>query len=133
MARSALDRMRERVRSVRTRAAVRSWSYRQRHLAAGVWFALRRVLADARAAWVISDEDARQLVAEGYRPEACGGGIAPAKTLLFVDEPRLSKIETRRLITVGLGPDFLAAGAIALIAFDDVRSRGPIADAQNQP
>ena len=128
MVRSALDRMRERARRARTRAAVRSWSYRQRHLAAGVWFSLRRVLADARAAWVISDEDALQLVAEGYRPEACGGEVAPAKTVLFVDEPRLSRIETRRPIPVGLGPDFLAASAIALIAFDDVRSSGPIAD-----
>ena len=124
MARSALDRMRERARSVRTRAAVRSWSYRQRHLAAGVWFALRRMLANASAAWVISDVDARQLVAEGYRPEPCGSEVAPAKTVLFVDEPRLSRIETRRSIPVGLGPDFLAASAIALIAFEDVRSSG---------
>jgi hypothetical protein len=45
----ALERMQDRARSVRARAAVRGWQYRQRHLAAGVCFRLRRVLADARA------------------------------------------------------------------------------------
>ena len=117
---AALERMKARAHAVRTRAAVRSWNYRQRNLAAGVWFRLRRVLADARAAYVISDEDARRLVAEGYRAEACGLDVAPEKTILFVDERRLSKVDTWP-IPLGLGPEFLAAKAIALIAFDDVR------------
>lgn len=116
-----IDRMRARARAVRTRARVRSWTYRQRNLAAGVWFRLRRVLADASAAYEISDEDARRLVAEGYRPEPCGGEVAPEKTILFVDERRLSKIETRRPIRVGLGPDLLAARAIAVVPFDEGR------------
>ncbi|MGH2400551.1 MAG: hypothetical protein ACRDF6_11985 [bacterium] len=115
---TSLDRMRARARAARTRAQIRSWSYRQRNLAAGVWFRLRRVLADARAAYHISDEDARRLVAEGYRPEACGGEVAPEKTILFVDERRLSKVETRRSIPVSLGQDFMAARSIALIRFD---------------
>ena len=113
--------MRARARAVRTRATVRSWNYRQRNLAAGVWFRLRRVLADARAAYVISDADARRLVAEGYRREACGREVAPEKTILFVDEWRLSKLEACRPIPLSLGPDFLSARAIALIAFDDRR------------
>jgi len=62
----AVQRMRARARAVRTRAHVRAWKYRQRNLAAGVWFRLRRVLADAKAAYVISDEDARRLLADGY-------------------------------------------------------------------
>lgn len=132
----ALERMRARARAVRTRAAVQRWQYRQRDLAAGVWFRLRRVLADARAAYVISEEDARGLVAEGYEPEACGGEVAPAKVIVFVDEHRLSKIRECRPIPVALGPEFLAATAIALVAFDDDRPRGsrssdrPIADSQ---
>ena len=113
--------MQARARAVRTRAAVRSWNYRQRNLASGVWFRLRRVLADAREAYVMSDEDGLRLVDEGYRPEACGADVAPEKTILFVDELRLSKVEARRPIPVSLGPDFLAARAVALIAFDDVR------------
>jgi hypothetical protein len=117
MDRSALDRMWARAREVRARAAVRRWSYRQRDHAGGVWFRLRRVLADAKAAYTISDEDARRLVAEGYRPEACGSEITPEKMILFVDEARLSAVASRRAIPIGLGPDFLTASAVALVAF----------------
>jgi hypothetical protein len=53
--------MRARASAVRTRRLVRGWQYRRRNLAAGVWFRLRRVLADARAAHVISEEDAARL------------------------------------------------------------------------
>lgn len=113
--------MRARARDVRTRAAIRRWSYRQRNLAAGVWFRLRRVLADAKAAYVISDQDARRLMAEGYAVEACGSNVTPEKTILFVDEQRLAGLESRSPIPVGLGPSFLGAGAIALVGFDDVR------------
>ena len=115
----ALDKMRARARDMKTRSAVRHWHYRQRNLAGGVWFRLRRALADARAAYVISDDDARRLVAEGYQPEPCGAQVSPEKTMLFVDDARLSGIASRRQIPVSLGPDFLAASAIALVAFGD--------------
>jgi hypothetical protein len=75
-------------------------------------------LADAKAAYVISDEDARRLLAEGYEGVACGRDVAPAKTMVFVDERRLDRIESRRPIRVDLGPAFLAASAIALVKFD---------------
>ena len=107
------------MRAVKARARVRSWTYRQRNLAAGVWFRLRRVLAQAQTAYDIPEEEARGLLAEGYRPEPCGGEVAPEKTILFVDEARLSRIATRRQIPVGLGPEFFAARAIALVPFDE--------------
>ncbi len=113
----AVERMRARARAVRARAAVRRWSYRQRNLAAGVWFRLRRVLADAESAYEIPDADARQLVTEGYRPEICGSEVSPEKAILFVDAPRLSAIAGRRPIPVSLGPEFMAARAIALVRF----------------
>ena len=122
----ALERMRARARAVRTRAEIRAWRYRQRNLAAGVWFRLRRVLADAKAAYVISDEDASRLLAEGYEEVACGRECAPAKAILFVDDRRLDRAESRCPIRVDLGPAFLAASAIALVKFDttDVRGNG---------
>ncbi len=122
MASGVLDRMEARARVVRTRAAVRGWTYRQRHLAAGVWFRLRRLLADAKAAYVITDDEARQLAADGYRPEPSGRDLAPEKTILFVDESRLRTLAGRRPIPVGLGPEFLQARVIALVAFDGLRS-----------
>lgn len=120
----ALQRMHERARAVRARAAIRSWEYRQRNLAAGVWYRLRRVLADARAAYVISDDDARELVAEGYRVEPCGREVSPEKSLIFVDDQRLAAISSRREIRVGLGPEFLQATAVALVAFEGSASAG---------
>jgi hypothetical protein len=113
-----LERMRARARAVRTRAEIRRWEYRQRDLAAGVWFRLRRVLADAKSAYAISGDDAALLVAEGFALEACGADLAPEKTILFIDEGRLSRVASRRPIAVGLGPDFLQARAIALTRFD---------------
>jgi hypothetical protein len=113
-----LDTLHRRAQAVRTRALVRRWRYRQRHLAGGVWFRLRRVLADARYAFAISEEDARRLVNDGCVVESVGLEIAPEKTMMFVDEGRLATLATRRPITVGLGPDFLAAAAIALVPFD---------------
>ena len=115
----ALERMRARAHAVRTHAQVRAWKYRQRNLAAGVWFRLRRMLADAKAAYAISDEDAGRLLAEGYEPAACGREVVPAKDVVFVDERRLDRVESRRLIPVDLGPAFLAASTIALVRFDE--------------
>ncbi|HEV8358624.1 MAG TPA: hypothetical protein VGX21_05695 [Methylomirabilota bacterium] len=47
------DDLERRVRQVRSRVAVQAWEYRQRHHAKGVWMRLRRILADAQAAYVI--------------------------------------------------------------------------------
>lgn len=112
-------RMEDRAKAVRTAALVRTWRYRQRHLAAGVWLKFRLVLARAKAAYAISDAEARQLVDEGYRVESCGRELAPEKTLLFVHEQRLSTIASRRQLRVGLGPDVLTAPVIVLVPFDD--------------
>lgn len=130
MRESPIDRMRARAQAVRTRAAIRLWQYRQRDLAAGVWFRLRRVLADAKGAYAISEDDARRLVAEGYAPEPCGAELAPEKTIIFVDGPRLAALASRRPIPVALGPEFLAARAVALVPFE---GRMPPAEKQTPP
>ena len=119
-----LAKLRRRAERVKVRRRVRSWEYRQRDLAAGVWFRLRRVLADAKEAYAISEDEARRLVLEGYAAEACGQEISPNKALVFVDQERLTAIEGRTAIRVGLGEDFLGAPAVALLAFDGLpRSR----------
>ncbi len=118
MSSAALERMHARARAVRTRSAIRRWQYRQRHLAAGVWYRLRRVLAGASTGYAIAVEDAHRLRAEGYELEACGAEIEPPKLLLFVDEARLESVASRRPIPIALGPDFLAAPAVALVPFE---------------
>lgn len=115
--RPLLENMWSRARAVRTRAAVRRWEYRQREHAAGVWFRIRRRLADAKEAYVISNDDAMRLLAEGYKPEPSGAQLAPEKTIIFVDPKRAAQIESRRQIRVGLDPDFLVATAVVLVPF----------------
>lgn len=112
-----IGRLERRARAVRARAAVRSWQYRQRHHAAGVWFRLRLVLTRAREAVVLSDDEARLLVAEGYRPHAAGAEMSPPKILLEVDEARVRRLSPRPRLPLALGPEFFAARAIALVPF----------------
>jgi len=56
-----------RARQYRSRMLIRAWDYRQRGHARGVWFRLRRVLADASHAYAVSASDADRLRAEQYR------------------------------------------------------------------
>jgi hypothetical protein len=85
---------------------------------------LRRTLAGARAAFVIPEEEVERLLAEGYTAEACGRELAPEKALVFVGEERLLAITNRREIPLRLGPDFLAARAVALLGFDTAETEG---------
>ena len=114
-----LDPMRARAHAVRTKAAIRRWRYRQRNLAGGVWFHIRRVLAYAREAYVISLDDAEWLLSKGYEAETCGTRLAPEKKIFFVDSTCLSNLTSHRAIPVRLGPDFLFAAAIALVPFEE--------------
>lgn len=47
------EAMRRRAAAVGSRAAVRAWEYRQRMHAKGVWFRLRRLLAESSAVYAI--------------------------------------------------------------------------------
>jgi hypothetical protein len=106
-----------RARRMRQRLSVRAWEYRQRHHAKGVWHRLRRVLADAAAAYVIPDEQARRLLDEGLPAEPVGQELQPPKTLIFVTPSQLASITERQEIPVTLGVELLTASAIALVRF----------------
>jgi len=107
-----------RLRELRSRVLVRSWDYRQRRHARGVWFRLRRILADARRAHVIPREEALELIAEGYRPEPVGQELDPPRLILFVPEERTARIPSARPVPVRLEAELLAAECLALTAFD---------------
>jgi hypothetical protein len=117
-----IGRLERRARAVRARAAVRSWQYRQRHHAAGAWFRLRLALTRAREAVVLTDDEARQLVAEGYRPQPAGAELSPPKVVLEVDAARLRALPPRPRLPIALGLEFFAARAIALVPFDGTSS-----------
>jgi hypothetical protein len=107
-----------RLRQLRSRLLVRSWAYRQRHLARGVWFRLRRVLADASEAYALPREEAEALAAEGHEPEPVGQELEPPKLIVFASLPRVSRIATARSLGVRLSAELLAAECLALVPFE---------------
>jgi len=109
----------KRVRAARSRAAVRAWEYRQRNHAKGTWYRLRRLLADASVAYDLTEHAARQLLAEGHKPEPVGEQMEPPKTILCVPGERIDTIVDKRPIPVRLGADFLMARYVALVRFEE--------------
>lgn len=113
-------KLERRVRDLKARTTIRAWEYRQRRHSKGVWFRLRRVLAEARAAYVISDAAALGLLARGYAPEAVGAELAPPKTIIFVPEEIIAAAAPdARRAAVRLDADLLSATSIALVRFSD--------------
>lgn len=109
----------KRVRAMQSRAAVRAWEYRQRNHAKGTWYRLRRLLADSRVAYALTEQDARQLMIEGCGREAVGEQIEPPKTILSVSSERIDAIVDKREIAVRIDADFFAAEYVALVRFEN--------------
>jgi hypothetical protein len=107
-----------RARQARAGAAVRTWEYRQRHLAGGVWFRLRRLLADARECWQIPATESAVLLAEGIRPAPVGSELEPPKQIYVISAERCERIPDRRQLVVGLDAQLLAARHLVLVPFD---------------
>ena len=108
-----------RLRELRSRVLVRAFDHRQRRHAGGVWFRLRRVLADAREAYVISADEASRLIAEGHRPEPVGRELAPPRVILVVPPERVARIASARPLAVHLNAEMLSAECLALVPFEE--------------
>jgi hypothetical protein len=102
---------------MRSRVLVRAWDYRQRRHARGAWYRLRRVLAATAWAYALPVDEARRLVAEGYRPEPVGEELDPARLLVVVSAERVSRIAAARPLEVRLSAELLSAQALALVPF----------------
>jgi hypothetical protein len=113
------DALHRRARRVHSRAQVRRWEYRQRDLAKGTWVRLCRLLADARLAFIVSEEDAAMLSAEGVAAEPVGAELQPPKTIQLVPEARARSLPSHREVTVRLGPELLGARQVVLCRFTD--------------
>ena len=116
----SLDR---RVSELRARVLVRSWAYRQRHHARGVWCRLRRVLADASAAFAVPTDEVAKLVAEGLRVEPVGRELEPPKAIVFAPAERVAQIASARSVPVRLGPELLEAEGLVLTRFETTSGR----------
>ena len=107
-----------RLRQHRRRTLVRSWEYRQRRHAHGVWFRLRSVLSNARAAYVISGADAETLMAEGHRLEPVGRELDPPKLIIVAPAERVARMRSARPVAVRLSAEVLAAECLVLTPFE---------------
>jgi hypothetical protein len=107
-----------RLRQLRSRVLVRSWNYRQRGHARGVWFRLRRVLAQASEAYAITREDAEDLVAEGHRADPVGQELEPPKLIVYAAGRRVARIASARLLPMRLGAELLESECLALVPFE---------------
>ncbi len=108
----------KRAKAMKSRVTVRAWEYRQRNLAKGTWHQLRRLLAHSSHAYALTESSARELLAEGCRPEPVGERLEPPKVLVFASTGRLALIADKRPIPVRLGVDFLSARCVALVPFE---------------
>lgn len=112
---AVLDR---RLRQHRSRMVIRAWEYRQRRHARGVWFRLRRLLADADRAYVIDGADAERLLAEGHHAEPVGLELQPPKQIVMVSAGAAARLGSARSVPVMLTGDLLAASCLALVPFE---------------
>ena len=112
------ESLRSRARKVRAQAAIRAWEYRQRNHSKGVWFRLRRVLADAESAYSISLSEVQRLEEEGFTREPVGAEIEPQKVIIFVPAARLEHIPKKSRLRVALDAEFFAARCVDLSRFE---------------
>lgn len=111
------EAMRRRAAAARSRAAVRAWEYRQRAHAKGVWFRLRRLLAESSAVYAIPSSEIESLTAEGFTEEPPGLELEPPKAIFFVAAERAERIAGARRLPVKIGAELLAARCLALVRF----------------
>lgn len=83
------DRLHQRLREMRARAAIRKWEARQVDHAGGAWFRLQLLLAATRRALAINADEVAILRAAGFEPHPVGAEIEPPKALFVVPEAKL--------------------------------------------
>jgi len=114
---AASEALQRRVRELRSRAAVRRWEMRQLDRAGGAWFRVARVLAYARRAWTISEEDTATLLAAGHVPDRAGMELEPPRRLFFLSEEQVASLSSARPVKLTASPDLLAHRALVLVPF----------------
>jgi hypothetical protein len=107
-----------RLRELRSRMLVRAFDHRQRRHARGVWFRLRRALTFAEEAYALPPDEAKRLLAEGYRPEPVSRELEPPRVILFVPAARVARIASARRVALRLTAELLSAECLALVPFE---------------
>lgn len=111
------ESLHRRVEVARRRAQVRSWRYRQRNAAGGVWLRLSRVLADAASVYLADEDVARTLIEEGLAPHPVGAELQPAKAIFVVSRERVGALPDVVEVPVRLDTRLLSAPVLLLVPF----------------
>ena len=113
----ALAAIRARVKAVRSRALIRRHELLQLAHARGVWFRLRRLLADAERVLVVSPGQAQALLDEGLSPSPVGMELHPTKVIVCVTAVRARRLASVREIRPGLTAELLGATHLVFVSF----------------
>jgi hypothetical protein len=114
------DILHRRVREMRARVLTRTFEYRQRRLARGVWYRLRRALTLAREAYIVPREDGEHLLAEGFPADPVGSELSPPRLIIRVPGDRIARLPSARPLPVRLSADLLAADCLVLVPFEGI-------------
>ena len=106
-----------RVKQIQTRARIRKWEFRQRHLAHGGWHRFRLALAMAREAYAIDQQTLEALIAEGFARDQRGQGLEPAREIVWISSERAAALDGSRSLAIKLDQPMLAARCLALVPF----------------
>lgn len=109
--------LQRRVRRHRSRLVTRAWEYRQRHLAYGVWFRWRCLLAQSERAYAVEPDEARRLVALGGRAAAVGDELQSPRPVVVLPVGMEGDLRQARALPVSLSADMLMAPALILVPF----------------
>jgi hypothetical protein len=113
----AVEKLRARAEAVRSRALVRRHELRQLPYARGAWFRLRRLLAGATRALVVSPEQIEALRREGLAPSPVGAELHPEKAIICVTADRALGLTVVRELRPALSAELLAATHLVLVSF----------------
>ncbi|MDY0060241.1 MAG: hypothetical protein RBU45_10555 [Myxococcota bacterium] len=113
-------KLERRARRIRGLTAVRRWEYRQRDLAQGAWYRLRRLLTFAAEVWALEPAEADRLLAEGFVADPVGQAFEPPRVLLVIPRERLLRVAGKRPVVICLDCGLLAERWLALVPWSSV-------------
>jgi hypothetical protein len=111
------DRLHERLRQLKARAAIQKWEARQVGHAGGVWFRLQLLLAQTRRLIVISAEEANALRDAGFEPHPIGAELEPPRSFFVLSEEMVPPAVAGTEVALQDHHQLLLAPAAILIPF----------------
>lgn len=109
----------DRVKQIRSRATIRRWGFRQRHLGHGAWDRFRTALAMARDAYAIDELTLQTLADEGFPSDRRGEKLEPPREIVWISPERAARLGAPALV-VRLDAEMLASRHLALVGFPGI-------------